>query len=327
MRILVYIVSSVRAWNIPDRHVAQLREGFPDVEFVHARTHAEAVDGIAAATVAFASYVSAEMLGATRGLQWIHAPAAGVGHMLSRELAASTVIMTNSRGFNADSMAEHVLAMILAVKRQIPAAVRLQHRHHWGQNDLHSSERMLLVKGQHVGVFGLGKIGSRVADLAAAFGARVSACRRHVDRGAPPSVTELRPSEDLAAWLPDLDILVIAAPQTPETEGLFGRRELLLMKRSALLVNVSRGPLVRESELIEELRRGTIGAAALDVFEEEPLDAVSPLWDMPNVLITPHVGGLRPDYWDLAADFFAENLRRFRSGQPLMNVVDKGAGY
>jgi phosphoglycerate dehydrogenase-like enzyme len=327
MQVLVYIVSSVSAWNIRDEYVERLRGWFPDIAFVLARTREEALAGIKDATVAFASNVSPEMVASAGALKWIHAPAAGIGHMLSPQLVASPIILTNSRGFNADSMAEHVIAMILAVLRQIPAAVRFQHQRHWGQNDLYTDTRMSLLRGQHVGIFGLGRIGSRLADLALAFGARVSACRRTVDRGAPSSVAELRSPDQLAEWLPELDVLVIVAPQTAETEGVIGARQLRLMKRDAMLVNVSRGPLVREAELIEELQRGTIRAAALDVFEAEPLDPASPLWSMPNVLITPHVGGLRPDYWDLATDFFAQNLRRFQCGEPLFNIVDKEAGY
>jgi phosphoglycerate dehydrogenase-like enzyme len=327
MRVLIYIVSSVAAWNVRDEYVERLREWFPAVDFVHARTREEALAGITDATAAFASNVSPEMLHAARGLKWIHAPAAGIGHMLSPALVASPVILTNSRGFNADSMAEHALALMLAVIRQIPAAVRFQQQRRWGQNDLFADGRMALLQGRQVGIFGLGRIGSRIADLTAAFGARVSACRRRVAQGAPASVTEVRPASELHAWLPALDVLVLAAPQTAKTEGVIGASELRVMNPEAMLINVSRGPLVKESALIEALQRGTIAAAALDVFEEEPLDPASPLWAMPNVLITPHVGGLRPDYWDLATDFFAQNLRRFLCGERLFNVVDKEAGY
>lgn len=327
MRVLVYIVSSVSAWNIPPGHVERLRARFPEVEFVHAQSRDEALAGIRNATIAFASQVSPEMIAAADGLRWIHVPAAGIGHMLSPQLVARSVIVTNSRGFNADSVAEHVIAMTLAVLRRIPLAVRFQAERRWGQNDFHAEPHPGLLGGRHVGVFGLGSIGARVAALASAFGARVTACRRRTERTAPPGVSRVRSPAELGDWLPELDVLVIVAPQTAETEGLIGARELRTMKRDAILVNVSRGQLVREGELIEELRRGTILAAALDVFEEEPLDPASPLWTMPNVLITPHVAGLRPDYWDLATDLFASNLQRFLRGDPLLNVVDKEAGY
>jgi phosphoglycerate dehydrogenase-like enzyme len=127
--------------------------------------------------------------------------------------------------------------------------------------------------------------------------------------------------------LPEADVVVVAAPHTRDTRNLIGARELALMSPDAVLVNVSRGQLVDEEALVEALRRGRPAAAALDVFVEEPLSPHSPFWALPNVLITPHTSGFRPDHWDAAIDLFAANLRRFDAGEPLVNVVDKDAGY
>jgi phosphoglycerate dehydrogenase-like enzyme len=140
-------------------------------------------------------------------------------------------------------------------------------------------------------------------------------------------VGAVRPAEDLHAVLGEADIVIVAAPQTPRTRGLIGAREIGLLKREAVLVNVSRGGLVDEDALAAALRDGRIAGAALDVFRGEPLAAEHPIWDVPNLIITPHTSGIRPGYWDASIDLFAENLRRFERGEALLNVVDKEQGY
>jgi phosphoglycerate dehydrogenase-like enzyme len=177
-------------------------------------------------------------------------------------------------------------------------------------------------------VVGLGSIGSATARRMVALGARVIAIRREVSRPAPHGVEQVAPPARLRDLLPEADVVVVAAPQTHDTRGLIGAPELAVMRRDALLVNVSRGKLVDEAALATALVDGrTLGGAALDVFEHEPLASESPLWTLPNVLITPHMAGFRPDHWDAVTDLFADNLRRFSSGQPLRNVVNKEAGY
>jgi len=140
-------------------------------------------------------------------------------------------------------------------------------------------------------------------------------------------VEAVEPPDRLLELLPGADVVVIAAPQTRDTWGLIGAAELAAMRRDALLVNVSRGKLVDEAALASALARTPTLGAALDVFEQEPLPPDSPLWSLPNVLITPHVSGSRPDHWDAVTDLFEDNLRRFESGRPLLNVVNKEAGY
>jgi phosphoglycerate dehydrogenase-like enzyme len=148
-----------------------------------------------------------------------------------------------------------------------------------------------------------------------------------VDAGRPDGVASVHPASALAELLPRWDVVVLSAPHTAATDRIVGARELGLMKREAVLVNVARGQLVNETALADALARGAIAGAALDVFDDEPLEANSPLWETPNLLITPHVAGNRPDYWDAALAIFLENLRRYRAGEPLLNVVDKEAGY
>jgi phosphoglycerate dehydrogenase-like enzyme len=197
----------------------------------------------------------------------------------------------------------------------------------WAQDTMLHPPLLRTIAGSHVLIIGLGGIGTATAGALAALGARVNAVRRSTSRPKPDFVDHVAPPERLLHLLPSADVVVLAAPQTKETRGLIGPRELEAMRSDAILVNVSRGGLVDEAALAEALANGTVGAAALDVFEQEPLPKDSPLWSMDNVLITPHTAGFRPDHWDAVIELFTENLRRFDSGQELLNVVNKKAGY
>lgn len=326
MKVLISIHSPFAMWNIPPGHVERLRREFPSHTFVHACDDARALEMVPDADVAFSSQIDRDHLQAARRLRWIHSPAAGVGGMLFREMIESPVVITNSRGMAADTMAEHVVAVTLALFRNLPLAVMRQSQRRWAQDEISARGNRRLA-GASVLVVGLGAIGAAVAGRMSALGAHVIGIRRRTD--APPvrGVAELLSPDALLPALSRADVVVIAAPHTRETRGLVGRAELAAMKDDAVLVNVSRGRLVDETALAAALQAGQLGAAALDVFEREPLPADSPLWSLPNVLITPHTSGFRPDHWDAATGLFIENLRRFERGQPLLNLVDKRAGY
>jgi phosphoglycerate dehydrogenase-like enzyme len=327
MNILVSIYSDILTWNIPDAHVRRLRECFPHHRFAHARDAAE-TDALAAdAEIAFSSLIRRSTLAAAPRLKWIHSPAAGVGSMLFAEMVASRVVLTNSRGTHADAMAEHVVGMIVAMLRKFPEAVAHQAAHRWAHDAMSQGAPHRLVKGSTIGIIGPGAIGTAIARLASALGARVEAIRRRPELGPPEGAAAVFGPGQLHERLPAWDVVVLAAPLTPETRGAIGARELSLMKADAIVVNVGRGKLIREGDLADALREKRIGGAALDVVEHEPLDPRSPLWELPNVFITPHTSSLRADYWDVATDLFAENLRRWDAGEPLLNVVDKKAGY
>ena len=325
MKILVALYSPFAMWTIPDGHVDRLRREFPQHVFLHARNAGEAERLIAEADVAFASQIDPAQLAAARRLRWIHSAAAGIGGMLFPAMIASPVRLTNSRGLSADTMAEHVVAVTLALFRRLPLAWRRQAEHVWAQDEVGSGNRSLA--GSAVLVVGLGSIGTAVASRMAALGALVSAVRRNVGAGAPACVRELAPPDRLRELLATSDVVVITAPQTRDTRGLIGRSELAAMRPDAVLVNVSRGKLVDEEALADALRTARIGGAALDVFDHEPLPPDSPLWDLPGLLITPHTSGFRPNRWDDATALFADNLRRFEAGEALRNPVDKEAGY
>jgi phosphoglycerate dehydrogenase-like enzyme len=247
--------------------------------------------------------------------------------MLFPEMLASPVVITNSRGMSADTIGEHVLAVTLALFRRLPHAFRSQQAREWAQDAIGLAGHRSL-SGSRVLIVGLGAIGGAVAGRMHALGARVIGVRRHGASGGPvEGVAGIETPDRLHALLPHADVVVISAPHTRDTRKLIGRAELEAMRPDAVLVNVSRGQLVDEAALIAALESNRIGAAALDVFNDEPLPQDSPFWRLPNVLITPHTSGFRSDHWDAATTLFADNLRRFEAGQPLRNVVDKAAGY
>jgi phosphoglycerate dehydrogenase-like enzyme len=217
--------------------------------------------------------------------------------------------------------------MTLALSRQIHTAVRRQRDHEWPTDGRLAEAGIRTLAGAHMGIVGLGSIGAEVARRAAPFGMRVSGIRKHAERGRPPGVHQVMPAEGLTALLRQSDIVVLTAPLTAETYHLIGQPALDAVKRGALLVNIGRGQLLDDTAVIEALVDGRLGGAALDVFEREPLDPTSPYWDLPNVIITPHVSGAMEDYWTPLVGLFSENLRRFERGEPLLNLVDKRAGY
>jgi phosphoglycerate dehydrogenase-like enzyme len=325
VNILICIHSPVAMWTIPPAALSRLRAEFPAHTFQHATTDAGCLDMIASAEVAFMGQISPAQLAAAPRLRWLHSPAAGIGGMLFPAMLASPVTLTNSRGMSAETIAEHVLAVTLAFFRRLPQAFGSQAAKEWAQDAIGAAGNRT-VAGSRVLIVGLGSIGRATARRFASLGAAVTGVRRAAGEPAE-GVSAVHPPDALLDLLPGADVVVVSAPHTSTTRGLIGRHELAAMSRDAILVNVSRGQLVDEAALVDALRRGAIGGAALDVFRDEPLPPEHPLWTLPNVLITPHTAGFRTDHWDAAVALFADNLRRFDRGEPLLNVVDKQAGY
>lgn len=331
MNVLVGVISPAAIWVIPRHFVNQLQADFPQHTFLEAWDRDTLRRLLPDADIAFTPFVDADVFPSATRLRWVQSPAVGVGNLMFPELLASAVVITSARGIRARSIAEHVIGVTIALARQLPLAFRAQTKHHWAQDQLegaHTSVRTLL--GQRMGIVGLGAIGIEVARIAAPFGFHVSAIRRRADQPLPDAAVEVDaiwPPDRLLELLGQSDVVVLAAPHTPETKRLIGRREVEAMKRGALLVNVARGKLIDDDAVIDALRDGRLGGAALDVFTREPLDAQSPYWDLPNVIVTPHTSGAMQDYWTPLVALFADNLRRFEDGRPLLNVVDKKAGY
>jgi phosphoglycerate dehydrogenase-like enzyme len=325
VNILVALYSEFDVWCIPEAHVDALRQEFPSHAFVRADDDRQTLERIPDADAAFAARLRPEHIPAAQRLRWVHSAAAGVGNMLFPAMIDSPIQLTNSRGIASAPIAEHVIAVTLALLRDLPLAWQRQREGVWAQNEFHHRPPLRTLSGARVLIVGLGSIGEPTARLAAAFGAHVIGIRRRPGPP-PPGVEAVLPPDRLRAELPAADVVVIAAPHTAATWQMIGERELGMLKNGAVLVNVSRGKLIDEVALARELAKGRI-RAALDVFDHEPLAPESPLWRSPDVLITPHVAGFFAEYWPTTVATFADNLRRFESGAPLVNLVDKRAGY
>ena len=327
MTILIAVYSAGPAWTLPRACVDDLRRDFPQHTFLDAWDAETLRRHLPEADIAFAAAIDRSAFAALPRLRWVQSPATGVGGMLGPELVASPIVVTSARGVRARAIAEHVLGVTIALARQLPLVLRRQAAHVWALNEIETSGSVRTLLGRRMAIVGVGAIGIEVARVAAPFGLRVSAIRRRVDLPLPPSVDEALPPDRLFELLARSDVVVLSAPLTADTTGLVGRQALEHVKRGALLVNVGRGRLIDDLAVVEALRDGRLGGAALDVFTKEPLDAASPYWDLPNVIVTPHIAGAMEDYWTPLVALFSDNLRRFEAGRPLVNVVDKNVGY
>lgn len=327
MTILISLQSKVDAWSIPPAGVETLRARFPDLEFIYAANPGERARGLAACDVAYTWLLSADELRSAPRLQWVHTSAVAVETLCLPDLFARGVRVSNTRGVQALPIAEHTLAAMLALAKQLPFALDQQRASRWAQNAFSGDRLPWLLRGQTLGLLGVGTIGREIARLASAFGMRVIAVRRRVDQEPPPHVAETVPFDELTRVLPEVDALVIAAPLTPETDRLIDRAAFARMKRGATLVNVGRARIVDTDALVEALQQGHLAGASLDVFDREPLPEGHPLWTCPNVILTPHTSGFRRGHWDEVIELFSENIRRFQRNEPLRFQVDPALGY
>lgn len=269
-----------------------------------------------------------DILALAPNLRWLALPSAGAERILRMGLtqARPDLFITTASGVHGEPISEFVLSVMLIWARRWPEIMAAQREKRWPESQLELMGGEL--DGATLGIIGLGAIGRRIAQLGRAVGMRVVAQRHSATPGQPdPDVDALFAPDRLADLLGQADYVVISAPSTPETHHLITAERLRQMKRSAVLINISRGELVDEAALIAALRDGTIAGAGLDVFETEPLPTESPLWSMPNVILSPHISGVTPRYSTRLTTLFLENVARLRSGQPLRNVVDPARGY
>lgn len=274
-------------------------------------------------------------------LRWIQMNSAGMNQALGHSIVqAEDIIVTSTSGIHATNMAHYCLMMMLMFNYQMRAAFDLQSKTEWPERP-HEFFQPVDMDRRTVGIVGYGSIGRELARLCANMGMTVLASKRDLNNTAEVNAFALAgagdpsgdipdriyPADTVASMAKDCDYLVVTTPQTAATEHLIGEDVFEAMKESALLVNVSRGAIVDEKALITALSSGKIGGAALDVFEEEPLPKTSPLWNLDNVIITPHFSGFTRDYHDKAALVFKENLRRYLENRPLLNQLDRAKGY
>ena len=268
-------------------------------------------------------------LARARRLRWFSSVAAGLDEIVTPQMLARGVVVTNASGVHGPNIAEHLLAMILMFTHGLPKLFRAQLGRRWQRDLVSRSDGPGELTGKTLLIVGLGRIGEALAVRARPFGVRVVAVKhdpsnRH-DAGV--SVDELLPVGALDEALGRADHVCLTVPLTRATHHLMDARRLGRMRPSAFLYNVSRGAVIDEEALVEALRASKLAGAGLDVFEEEPLPATSPLWDLENVILTPHVAGVTPLYYQRTAALFADNLERFLSGRPLANRFEHERGY
>jgi phosphoglycerate dehydrogenase-like enzyme len=255
-------------------------------------------------------------------LRWIQLTSAGADRLLNSGFVEQGITVTTVSGLHATPIGEFIIGAMLQWAKGAPRTMRAQVKHEWTRfapTELH---------GKTVGIVGIGHIGAEAGRLAKAFGCRVLATRRSATGPTSEAYAdEILPPGGLPRLLAEADYIVLCVPLTGDTRGLIGERELRMMKPTAFLINIARGAVIVEPALIEALRSGWIAGAALDVFEQEPLPADSPLWDLENVILTPHISGGTERYNRRATDIFAANLRRYLDDAPLENVVDPARGY
>jgi phosphoglycerate dehydrogenase-like enzyme len=338
-------VSPILSARVRASDLERIREAAPGARIVNLSVEGLADGPVEDVEVLLRGWLSSEafdrLLARADGLRWVHSATSGVERALTPAALARGLVVTNARGVFTRPIAEHVLLMILAVSRNLPELLELQRERTW--QPLEGRE----LRDLTIGVVGYGSLGRAVASLAGAFGARVIALRRHAEAGAGDGGPADRPALDdedasfpfaprvdrvvgpdgLHGLLADSDFVVLAAPLTAETAGMIDEPALAAMKHDAWLINVARGRLVDDRALVQALRDGRIGGAALDTFRDEPLPTSSPYWELSNVILTPHTAWSSTRVLDRSIELFCDNLERYRQGQPLRNVVDATAGY
>ena len=296
----------------------------PELRIVRVETAEQLAREIVDADVLY-GFPSAEVLQSGKALRWIQSPSAGVNYLQDLpDLVENEVVLTNTRGAHGPSIGEHAFALLFALTRHIPACVRAQGERRWARPELYRTSRE--VRGSTMGIVGYGAIGRAIAQRATGFEMDILAVDPHPDPGAP-FVAETWEMERLPDLLAQSDVVVVAAPLTAESYHLLDAAALARMKPDAYLIVVSRGGIVDEEALAAALHAGRLAGAGLDVTEIEPLPAESPLWDAPNLVITPHTAGDSSEKERRCVEILRENLRRFAHGETLLNVVDKRRGY
>ncbi len=308
-----------------DRSLPVLDEAGPGVRYVFGTQPADFAGAAPADAILVCSMDRSALepvLAMAPGVAWVHSRAAGLDNLLFPALDASQIVLTNGRGVFSRSLAEFVIAALLYFAKDFRRLIRNQQRGAWEPFEPED------LAGRTLGIVGYGDIGHAIAERAHRLGMKVLALRRRPAlSGHDPWVDETLPPGELVGLMRRSDDVVVATPLTPYTRGLVGEAAVGAMKKTAVLVNVGRGPVIDEAALVRALAEGRIRGAALDVFETEPLPSGHPLYQLENVLLSPHCADNTPGWLEAAMRAFLRNLDRFRRGERLDNVVDKALGY
>ncbi len=305
----------------PPEVIAEFRAAVPEAQIVTPTTRQEWLTEIADADAMY-GHLRPELLRTAKKLRWVQATSAGVDGHIAAGIAKTDIVLTNARGIASPNIADHAFALLLSLTRCISQVERDRGKESINRLDYHPIE----LKGKTAVVVGVGSIGTEVAVRATAFGMRVIGVDPK-DIPAQPYLTRLVRPDRLDQVLPEADVVFVAAPLTQETRGMFNRARFHLMKREAYFIAVSRGPLTDTAALVEALDSKRLAGAGLDVTDPEPLPPGHALWKFPNAIITPHLAGTSDNAARRRIELMKENMRRFRDGEPLLNVVDKQKGY
>ena len=327
MKILIVHYHRFELWHAPTWLRQRLQEAFPNFIVDQLQSYDRVPEEIVDTDCFVGWSLRPEQFVIAKKLKWIHSPAAAVHQLMYPELINSNVILTNSTGVHGPVVAEHAIAVLLALAKRLPQAMHYQAKKIWAQELLWNEHpRPREVAGATVLVVGMGGIGREFAVRAKALGMNVIAIRENPAKGTGPA-DEVYGLAQLDELLPKADFVLLCTPVTPATTGMINQERLNKMKFGAYLINVARGPLIDDAALIEALQQQRIAGAALDVFTEEPLPADSLFWSLENVLITPHTAAVTEKLWERHYELIVENLNRFLAGKPLLNEVDKKRGY
>jgi len=297
------------------------------LDVVQLPTYDRIGEEIVDADIAITWSLRGDQIAAAKQLRWIHSTAAAVHGLMTPELQASDIIVTNARAVHGPVVAEHAMSLVFALAKRLPEAAKFQAQRHWAQQEIcETAPRPRELKDATMVIVGFGSIGTSLAKLARALGMRVVAVREHPEKGSDLA-DAMYSFADLNRALGEGDFVVLAIPVTEKTRHLMNAEHLGHLKSDAYLVNVGRGALIDEDALQHALRANRFAGAALDVTAKEPLPPGSPLWTMENVFITPHTAGYAEKMWERHYLAYAENLRRYLDGQPLLWLVDKNAEY
>ena len=296
------------------------------IEFLYSESKEQLEQLIGQAKILVSLSVKKDIFLKAKKLKWIHLGVAGVDKTLFPEMLQSKVLLTSSKGIHQITISEHVIGLILAFSKGIASSIKAQSERKWLQREL--IDKRFTLEKKVLGIVGLGNIGLELARKAKVFDMKVIGLKNKIRKGEKyKNVDLLLNKKKLPELLRQSDFVVLLVPLTKETYHLIAKKQLELMKKEAYLINVARGPIVNEKDLITVLKNKRIKGAGLDVVENEPLEAGSPLYDLDNVIITPHIAGSMPDYYKKVGEIFHKNLIRYLSNKPLLNLVDKKKGY
>jgi phosphoglycerate dehydrogenase-like enzyme len=327
VKLLIALHHRFHPWIAPPWFSERLRNDFPQVEMVQLPNYDRITEEIVDAELAIAWSLRGDQIAAAKKLRWVHSTAAAVHGLMTVELQASDIIVTNARAVHGPVVAEHAMSLVFALAKRLPEAAKYQSQRHWAQQEIcETAPRPRELRDATMVIVGFGSIGTALAKLARAFGMRVVGVREHPEKGSELA-DAMYGFADLNRALSEGDFVVLATPVTEKTRHLMNALRLEHLKSDAYLINVGRGVLIDEEALQHALRANRFAGAALDVTAEEPLPPGSPLWTMENVFITPHTAGFAEKMWERHYVAYTENLRRYLTGEPLLWTVDKSAGY